>query len=291
MIDLLYTAIKKLLMMFLLQLVAVLTVPVYAEDNPAPDDFVGVHALEKFYGYPEKLLPDTLSNVIDQPIYRAKWDSLFEGETGVETWLAEYLDKGAEENPVELVREGDFEFEIYSLCEPNNCRGSQFKFVVSQACPKAYGMLGSSDEATRQFGVKLKLYDGDKPLYILTELASHCSWDHWIDEVGKHEGPDYLTDVIDKPDYRLKWNSLFEGEVEVEQWLAEYVHNGAVEHPVERVEEGGFVFEIYSICEPHNCWGSHFYWFDSKTCPLAHGVMTSFNEVTRQGRGCRRCRS
>jgi hypothetical protein len=270
----LQTNVKKLLMMFLLQLVAVLTVPVYAEDNPATADFYGV--LEK------KSLPDYLSNVIDQPIYRAKWDSLFEGETGVEIWLAEYLDKGAVEQPVELVEEGDFVFEIYSLCEPNNCRGSQFHFVVSQACPKAFGVLSSFDEVTRQFGVKLKLYDGDKPLYVLTELASHCSWEHYFDEAVRKPGPDYLYNVIDQPIYRAKWDSLFEGETDVETWLAEYLDKGAVEHPVELVEEGGFVFEIYSICEPHNCWGSKFEFVVSKTCPLAFGLMTSFDKVTRQ---------
>ena len=269
----LQTIIKKLLMMFLLQLVAVLTVPVYAEDNPAPHDF---------YGVLEKPLPDYLYNVIDKPWYRLKWNSLFEGEVEVEQWLAEYLDKGAVEQPVELVEEGDFVFEIYSLCEPNNCRGSQFDFVVSQACPKAFGLMTSFDEVTRQFGVKLKLYDGDKPLYVLTELASHCSWEHYFDEAVRKPGPDYLYNVIDQPIYRAKWDSLFEGETGVETWLAEYLDKGAVEHPVELVEEGGFVFEIYSLCEPHNCSGSKFQFVVSKTCPLAHGLMTSFDEVTRQ---------
>jgi hypothetical protein len=157
--------IQKLLMIFLVQLVAVLTMPVYAQGNPAPDD---VSASS------EKPLPEYLFNVIDKPDYRMKWDSLFEGEVGVEKWLAEYLDNGAVENPVELVEEGGFVFEIYSICEPHNCWGSKFEFVVSQTCPLAHGLLTSFDEVTRQFGVKLTFYDGDKPLYVLTQFADLC---------------------------------------------------------------------------------------------------------------------
>ncbi|NRP47784.1 MULTISPECIES: Ivy family c-type lysozyme inhibitor [unclassified Marinobacterium] len=165
MIDLLYTAIKKLLLIFAIHLAVVTTVPVYAEDNPERNEF---------YEVLEKPMPDYLFNVIDKPDYRMKWDSLFEGEVGVEKWLAEYLDNGAVENPVELVEEGGFVFEIYSICEPHNCWGSKFEFVVSQTCPLAHGLLTSFDEVTRQFGVKLTFYDGDKPLYVLTQFADLC---------------------------------------------------------------------------------------------------------------------
>jgi len=123
----------------------------------------------------EKPMPDYLFNVIDKPDYRMKWDSLFEGEVGVEKWLAEYLDNGAVEHPVELVEEGGFVFEIYKVCEPHNCWGSKFEFVVSQTCPLAFGLMSSFDEVTRQLGVKLKLYDGDKPLYVLTQFADLCA--------------------------------------------------------------------------------------------------------------------
>ena len=95
--------------------------------------------------------------------------------------------------------------------------------------------------------------------------------------------PDYLFDVINKPDYEKKWKSLFEGEVGLPQWLIDYpfTHDGVVT-PVEIMEEDGFVLEMYKVCEPHNCWGSSFVFAVSKTCPLAFGVLTSFNKVVRE---------
>lgn len=159
------TYIKKLLIICLVQLAAVTTVPVIAEDEPERNEF---------YDVLEKPMPDYLIDVINKPDYRMKWNGLFEGEVGVEQWLAEYLDKGAVEQPVEYVEEGGFVFEVYSICEPNNCWGSKFEFVVSKTCPLAHGLMTSFDEVTRVFGVKLKLYDGDKPIYVLTQFADLC---------------------------------------------------------------------------------------------------------------------
>jgi hypothetical protein len=95
--------------------------------------------------------------------------------------------------------------------------------------------------------------------------------------------PDYLFDVINKPDYEKKWTSLFEGEVDLPKWLIEYpiTHNGVVT-PVVVMKEDDFVLEQYKVCEPHNCWGSSFVFAVSKTCPLAFGVLTSFDEVSRE---------
>lgn len=145
--------------------VLMLAVPVQAEENPTRDDFSDVL---------EQPMPDYLTDVIDKPDYRMKWNGLFEGEVGVEQWLAEYLDNGAVEHPVELEVEGGFVFEIYSICEPHNCWGSKFDFVVSKTCPLAVGLMYSFDEVTRELGVKLKLYDGTKPLYVLTQFADLC---------------------------------------------------------------------------------------------------------------------
>ena len=158
-------SLKKLLIMCLVQLAAVTTVPVIADDEPERNEF---------YDVLEKPMPDYLFSVIDKPDYRMKWNGLFEGEIGVEQWLADYLDKGAVEHPVELEEEGGFVFEIYSVCEPHNCWGSKFTFVVSKTCPLAHGLMTSFDEVTRQFGVKLKFYDGDKPIYVLTQFAELC---------------------------------------------------------------------------------------------------------------------
>lgn len=165
MLTRLRTDIKKLLLILLAQLAALIAVTVYAEDNPERNEF---------YEVLEKPMPDYLFNVIDKPDYLMKWDSLFEGEVGVEKWLAEYLDNGAVEHPVDLEEEGGFVFEIYSICEPHNCSGSKFQFVVSKTCPLAHGLQTSFDEVTRQFGVKLTFYDGDKPLYVLTQFADLC---------------------------------------------------------------------------------------------------------------------
>ena len=149
----LQTNIKKLLLIILVQLAALIAVPAYAEDNP---------------------MPVYLFNVIDKPDYQMKWKGLFEGEVGVEKWLAEYLDNGAVEHPVELVEEGGFIFEIYSICEPHNCWGNKFEFVVSKTCPLAFGLMTSFDKVTRQFGVELKLYDGTEPNFVLTQFAELC---------------------------------------------------------------------------------------------------------------------
>ena len=94
---------------------------------------------------------------------------------------------------------------------------------------------------------------------------------------------DYLFDVINKPDYEKKWISLFEGEVGLPQWLIDYpfTHDG-VATPVSIMEEDGFVVEMYKVCEPHNCWGSSFVFAVSKTCSLAFGVLTSFDEVVKE---------
>ncbi|NRP94849.1 Inhibitor of vertebrate lysozyme (Ivy) [Marinobacterium sp. xm-g-59] len=145
--------------------VLMLAVPVQAEENPTRDDFSDVL---------KQPMPDYLTDVIDKPDYRMKWNGLFEGEVGVDQWLAEYPDNGAVEHPVEYVEEGGFVFEIYSLCEPHNCWGSKFTFVVSKTCPLVHGVMTSFDEVTRQFGVKLKFYDGDKPIYVLPQFADLC---------------------------------------------------------------------------------------------------------------------
>ena len=161
----LQTIIKKLLFILLVQLVALTAMLAYSEEKSERNEF---------YDVLEKPMPDYLFNVIDKPDYRIKWKALFDGEAGVEQWLAEYLDKGAVEHPVELVEEGGFVFEIYSICEPHNCWGSNFEFVVSKTCPLAHGLQTSFDQVTRQFGVKLTFYDGDKPLYVLTQFAELC---------------------------------------------------------------------------------------------------------------------
>ena len=161
----LQTIIKKLLFILIVQLAALTAMLAYAEEKSESNEF---------YDVLEKPMPDYLFNVIDKPDYQMKWKSLFEAETGVEKWLAEYLDNGAVEHPVELVEEGGFVFEIYSICEPHNCWGSNFEFVVSKTCPLAHGLQTSFNEVTRQFGVKLTFYDGDKPLYVLTQFADLC---------------------------------------------------------------------------------------------------------------------
>ena len=150
--------------------------PVIAEDKPERNEF---------YDVLEKPMPDYLTDVINKPDYRMKWNGLFEGEVGVGQWLAEYLDNGAVEHPVELVEEGGFVFEVYCICEPHNCWGSKFEFVVSQTCPLAFGLLSSFDEVVRQFGVKLKLYDGDKPIYVLTQFADLCRTTLEEDQAGQ----------------------------------------------------------------------------------------------------------
>ena len=151
----LQTIIKKLLFILILQLVALTAMLAYAEEKSVRNEF---------YDVLEKPMPDYLFNVIDKPDYRIKWKALFDGEAGVEQWLAEYLDNGAVEHPVELVEEGGFVFEIYSICEPHNCSGSKFEFVVSKTCPLAFGLMTSFDEVSREFGVELKLFDGTEPV-------------------------------------------------------------------------------------------------------------------------------
>ena len=161
----LQTIIKKLLFILIVQLAALTAMLAYAEEKSESNEF---------YDVLEKPMPDYLFNVIDKPDYRIKWKALFDGEAGVEQWLAEYLDKGAVEHPVELIEEGGFVFEIYSICEPHNCWGSKFEFVVSKTCPLAFGLMTSFDEVTREFGVKLKLFDGTEPVYALTQFAELC---------------------------------------------------------------------------------------------------------------------
>ena len=64
----------------------------------------------------------------------------------------------------------------------------------------------------------------------------------------------YLFEQLKQPTYLQSFNALFNGEDDLEPWLKAYIENrDGVETPRQFRPIGEQTFEVYQVCEPHNC--------------------------------------
>jgi hypothetical protein len=68
----------------------------------------------------------------------------------------------------------------------------------------------------------------------------------------------YLFDQIKKPAYRASLNAVMADRVDLPPWVLAFVQTGnGVATPGRVVQLGSGSFELYSVRQPHNCWGNY----------------------------------
>jgi hypothetical protein len=69
----------------------------------------------------------------------------------------------------------------------------------------------------------------------------------------------YLNQRLENPAYKATFTKLL-GAEQLPPWLRQYLsnHNG-VERPGDNVTVAGKPYELYAVCEPHNCAGNFIY--------------------------------
>lgn len=77
--------------------------------------------------------------------------------------------------------------------------------------------------------------------------------------VAEENGP-YLFEQLEKNTYQQTFNALFQGQAHLEPWLQGYLdHRNGVDIPVTELVIQGQPYELYQICQPHNCPGNVLY--------------------------------
>ena len=70
----------------------------------------------------------------------------------------------------------------------------------------------------------------------------------------------YLFQQLNNRVYKSSFDGLFRGEKNLAPWLRGYLKNrNGVDTPGQVVEAGGKSYELYEVCEPHNCPGNYIY--------------------------------
>ena len=77
--------------------------------------------------------------------------------------------------------------------------------------------------------------------------------------IASDPGP-YLYEQLRKPEYKATFTALFKGQPHVAPWLKRYLHNrDGVDAPMETRTVEGETYELYAVCQPHNCGGNFIY--------------------------------
>jgi Inhibitor of vertebrate lysozyme (Ivy) len=70
----------------------------------------------------------------------------------------------------------------------------------------------------------------------------------------------YLFQQLNNRVYKSSFDALFRGEKNLAPWLRGYLKNrNGVDTPGQMVEADGMSYELYEVCEPHNCPGNYIY--------------------------------
>lgn len=70
----------------------------------------------------------------------------------------------------------------------------------------------------------------------------------------------YLSEQLGHRNYDAPFRALFPDQANLRPWLARYLANhDGVEMPGHMVEANGQRYEIYTVCQPHNCAGNFLY--------------------------------
>ena len=70
----------------------------------------------------------------------------------------------------------------------------------------------------------------------------------------------YLFQRLKQPTYKRAFTILFKNEKKLAPWLRGYLDNRiGVDTPGRAVDVSGRPYELYAVCEPHNCAGNFTY--------------------------------
>ena len=86
-----------------------------------------------------------LHQVIEDPMYLAAWNKLFEKTTDVDDWLKEYsvtLD-GVQSQVLKMEFEGS-RYEVFKVCKPHDCGDNAFAVIFLPSNGEALGLLVKS---------------------------------------------------------------------------------------------------------------------------------------------------
>jgi hypothetical protein len=77
-----------------------------------------------------------------------------------------------------------------------------------------------------------------------------CGYALFGPSVAQAEDAPYLFDVIKQPAYKASWNRLVAPLKKQEPWV---VGAKGVGSPAKRLDVEGKTFELFSLCQPHDC--------------------------------------
>lgn len=76
---------------------------------------------------------------------------------------------------------------------------------------------------------------------------------------AEDNGP-YLFEQLENSTYLSTFKALFHGQSNLEPWLKGYIdERNGVDTPGSQLVVNGQTFEVYQVCQPHNCPGNVLY--------------------------------
>lgn len=92
----------------------------------------------------------------------------------------------------------------------------------------------------------------------------------------------YLFEQLKKPTYKSSFRSLFKNQKNIEPWVRGYIKSSnGVDTPGERRLIQGKPYELYKVCEPHNCGGNFLYVITEPKGIRAWALLTKEKEISR----------
>ncbi len=128
----------------------------------------------------------------------------------------------------------------------------------AKACPNCgYQIRSEAIESTKSaLGGCLKFVIAVPVIFILIVLLVglfNKKSEPLIPEEQVKNG-NYLHEQLKKPVYKNAFNVLFSGETEINPWLKEYIlSQSGVESPSKTIVISEKKYDMYDVCEPHNC--------------------------------------
>jgi len=92
----------------------------------------------------------------------------------------------------------------------------------------------------------------------------------------------YFFEQLKNPAYKNSFELLFADQKNVEPWVKRYITtSNGVDSPGESRQIQGKKYELYQICEPHNCGGNFLYIIVEPGGAKAWALLTKDSEISR----------
>ena len=100
-----------------------------------------------------------------------------------------------------------------------------------------------------------------------------------LHRAGAAEALPYLFEQLKKPAYRSSLDAILRGQ-RLPGWIGVFMKTmNGVANPGSAVNVDGQPFELYSVCEPHNCGGNFLYVLYAPGGGQAFGIVTKEGKV------------